>query len=131
MTQPPHLPAPHGRLYRSRRGWFLGVCQGLAEWRQVSVGWIRLAVFIGIWLTGLWPGLAAYVIAGLLMKPAPMVPPANEDEQEFYDAIARSRSQALRRLKRTFDELDRRTQRIEDAVTRVDYDWQRRLDTGR
>jgi len=34
---------------------------------------------------------------------------------------------ALHRLKRTFDNLDRRIQRIESIVTARDYDWERRL----
>jgi phage shock protein C len=34
---------------------------------------------------------------------------------------------AIRRLKRTFDNLDRRIRRIEDIVTARDYEWEQRL----
>ncbi|GHB96319.1 envelope stress response membrane protein PspC [Cerasicoccus arenae] len=124
--KPPSLP-----LYRSRNGWLLGVCQGMADWRQVPVLWVRLAVFITIMLTGFWLGLAIYVIVGLLLKPAPVLPTSNDEEQEFYASISTSRRQALGRLQRTFEQLDRRTRRLEHAVTSSEYDWQRRLNSGK
>ncbi|MEO0794418.1 MAG: PspC domain-containing protein [Verrucomicrobiota bacterium] len=131
-TQNPSTPPPLRKpLYRSRNGCFLGVCKGLAEWRDISVFWIRLAVFIAIWLSGLWLGLAVYVIAGLIMKPEPVIEPSNDVEQEFYDDIASSRKRALKQLKRSFDQLDRRTRRLEHAVTSNEYDWERRLHSGR
>jgi phage shock protein C len=34
---------------------------------------------------------------------------------------------ATQRLKRMFDNLDRRIRRMEDTVTARDYDWDRRL----
>ncbi|WP_309400875.1 envelope stress response membrane protein PspC [Cerasicoccus maritimus] len=123
---PPSLP-----LYRSRNGWLLGVCQGFADWRNLPVFWIRLAVAIIAILSGFWLGIALYVIVGLLMKPAPVMQPSNEEEQEFYSTISNSRQQALRRLKRTFDELDRRTRRLEHAVTSSEFDWERRLNSGK
>jgi len=122
---------PNRPLYRSRRGCFLGVCKGIAEWRGIDTVWVRLGVFIAIWLSGLWPGLAIYVIVGLLMKPEPVVPPVNDQEQEFYDDVASSRKRALAQLKRSFDALDRRTRRLEAAVTSNEYDWERRLNSGR
>ncbi len=124
-------PLTNKPLYRSRHGCFLGVCRGLADWCGVPVSWIRLAVVIAIFLTGFWLGLAVYVIVGFLMKPEPMVPIRNDEEQEFYASISTSRKTALRRLQRTYEELDRRTRRLEDAVTSTEFDWQNRLNSGR
>ena len=118
------------KLYRSRNGWILGVCEGIAEWREISAGWIRFAVFVGIWMSGIWPGLAIYVVIAFIMKPAPVIEPETNDEAEFYDDVASSRKRALQSLKRSFDSLDRRIRRLEHAVTSNEYDWQRRLDEG-
>jgi len=41
-----------------------------------------------------------------------------------------SRGTALRRLKKTFDDLQRRIQRIETIVTSREYDWEQRLRNG-
>jgi phage shock protein C len=61
------------------------------------------------------------------MKPEPVLPLETEAEQEFYNSYATSRSMALHRLRRTFDQLDRRIRRIESIVTSREYDWERRL----
>ncbi|MBI3301825.1 MAG: hypothetical protein HYZ72_07070 [Deltaproteobacteria bacterium] len=68
-----------------------------------------------------------YFLAALLMKPEPVLPLETEGEQEFYNSYASSRRMALHRLKRTYDTLDRRIQRIESIVTSREYDWERRL----
>ena len=34
------------KWYRSRRGLLFGVCQGLANWKQLSVGLVRLVVIV-------------------------------------------------------------------------------------
>ena len=117
-------------LYRSRDGVVFGVCKGVAEYFDVSVTGVRLAVILLAILTGFWGGVIAYVVAALLLKPAPMIPFESDSDAEFYNAYASSRTMALQRLKRTFDNLDRRIQRMETIVTARDYDWERRLREG-
>lgn len=118
-------------FYRSRRGWLLGVCQGIADWRDMPVLWVRLATFVLVLLSGFWLGMAIYIVVGLLMKPAPVIPTTTDEEQEFYSSVSVSRQHALRRLQRTFDELDRRTRRLEDAVTSTEFSWHDRLNSGK
>ena len=118
----------HGtRLYRSRRGIILGVCRGLAEYFNISVFWVRAIAVGGLIFTGLWPVVGIYLLAAVIMKPEPVVPFTSADDQEFYNSYTASRSMALDRLKRTFDNLDRRLRRMEDTVTAREYDWERRL----
>ncbi len=117
-----------GMPYRSRDGAIAGVCRGLAEYFDFSVFWLRIIFVLGAVFTGLWPAVAGYVLAALLMKPEPLLPPENMEEEEFYRSYTGSRSMAVQRLKRTFDSLDRRIQRIESIVTKRGYDWDKRLD---
>ena len=114
-------------LYRSRRGLICGVCRGIAEYFDISVFWTRFAVIILFFVTGVWPLLGLYVLAALLMKPEPVVPFNSEADREFYDSYANSRSQALSRLKRTFESLEQRLRRLEDIITTKEYDWDRRM----
>ena len=116
-----------GGPYRSRDGAIFGVCRGLAEHLDFSVGGLRVIVVIGTLLTGFWPGIIAYIIAGLVMKPEPIVPFDSESDAEFYNSYAASSTMALQRLKDTFDNLDRRIQRIESIVTAPNYTWDERL----
>jgi phage shock protein C len=114
-------------LYRSRNGVILGVCRGLAEYFDFSVFWVRFIILIVLFCSGLWPIAGLYFIAALLMKPEPVLPIQTYDEQEFYDSYIHSKGGAVHRLKRRYDNLDRRVQRMEDVVTSREFDWDRRL----
>lgn len=119
-----------GGIYRSRNGMIFGVCKGLADHFNVSVFWTRV-VAVGILLfTGVWPIVVIYLVAAVIMKPEPVLPIETEEAQEFYNSYVSSRTLALHRLKRTFDNLDRRIQRMESTVTAREYDWERRLNEG-
>jgi phage shock protein C len=126
MRRPGTKNYPSGP-YRSRSGVIFGVCRGLAEYFDLSVVGIRLVVVMLAFFTAFWPMLAGYVLAALLMKPAPVVPLRTTDEAEFYNSYTNSRSMALARLKRTFDRLDHRLQRLESIVTDREYQWDRRF----
>ena len=116
-----------GGPYRSRNGLIFGVCRGLAEHLDFTAIGLRVLVVVGTVLTGIWPGVIAYIIAALIMKPEPVVPFDSDSDAEFYNSYSTNRGMALSRLKDTFDNLDRRIQRIESIVTSPDYDWDERL----
>ena len=121
-------------LYRSRTGLIVGVCKGVAQYFDFSVFWMRALAVVLLIFSGIWPMLIVYIGAVLLMKPEPVLPLETEEEQDFYNAYTTSRSMALRRLKRIFDHLDRRIQRMESTVTAREYDWECRFnayDPGR
>ncbi len=116
-------------LYRSRRGALLGVCRGLAEYFDFSVAWVRIITVAAFIFTGFWPVGVLYLVLALIMKPAPALPPQDEDEQEFYHSYAGSRKMALGRLGRTHERLERRLRRLEDVVTSRDFDWEQRVNS--
>ena len=118
-----------GGLYRSRDGIFLGVCRGIGEYFDFSVFWTRVIVLVLLFFTGFWPITALYFVAALLMKPEPVVPIQSNDQQEFYDSYIYSRKGAIDRLKRRYDNLERRIRRMEHTVTSKEFDWDRRLNT--
>ena len=114
-------------LYRSRTGLIVGVCKGVAQYFDFSVFWMRAIAVVLLIVSGIWPMLLVYIVAALLMKPEPVLPLETEEEQDFYNSYTTSRSMALRRLKRIYDHLDRRIQRLESTVTTREYDWERRF----
>jgi phage shock protein C len=114
-------------VYRSRSGVIFGVCRGLADHFDFSVLWARAIAVIFLLVSGFWPAIGLYLIATLLMKPAPVVPLKTEAEQEFYDSYTHSRRMAARRLKRRFENLERRLQRMEHTVTTREFDWESKL----
>jgi phage shock protein C len=118
-----------GGLYRSRNSIILGVCRGIAEYFDFSVFWTRAIVVIIFFFSGFWPIMALYFIAALLMKPEPVIPIESDDQQEFYNSYIHSRKGAIDRLKRRYENLERRIQRMEHTVTAKEFDWDRRLNT--
>ena len=117
-------------IYRSRNGLILGVCKGLAEHFDFSVFWTRIIGLIFLFVAGILPAIGLYLLAALLMKPEPVIPVENSAEKEFYDSYTYSRQGAVDRLKRRFENLQRRIQRMEHVVTSAEYDWENRLNKG-
>ena len=115
-------------LYRSRNGAIFGICRGVAEYFDFSVFWARAIAIIFLLVSGFWPAIGLYLIAALLMKPAPVVPLKSEAEQEFYDSYTHSRHRAARRLKRRYENLERRIRRMEHMVTAREFNWNNKLD---
>jgi len=66
--------AGHRGPYRLRNGVLLGVCAGIAEHFDLWVFWTRIFTFIAFWCTGIFPVGVLYVMTGLLMKKAPLMP---------------------------------------------------------
>ena len=117
-------------IYRSRNGAILGVCKGLAEHFDFSVFWTRVIALILLFVAGFLPAIGLYLLAALLMKPEPVIPIHDAAEKEFYDSYANSRHGAVQRLKRRYENLQRRLQRMEHIVTSAEYDWENRLNNG-
>lgn len=116
-------------LYRSRNGILLGVFKGLADYFDLSVKWLRIIGIVIFIFSGFWPIGVLYLLAALIMKPEPVIPFENLHETEFYDSYTHSRTGAAHRMKRKFDNLNRRIQRMEDIVTDREFDWERRFNS--
>jgi phage shock protein C len=114
-------------LYRSRSGVILGVCRGFADYFDFSIFWARAIAIIFFLISGIWPAIGLYLIAALVMKPEPVIPIETEAEQEFYDSYTHSSHLAAQRLKRRYENLERRIQRMEHIVTTREFDWDNRL----
>jgi phage shock protein C len=116
-------------LYRSRDGSLFGVCKGLSEWSETTVGLVRLAFVIGSFMFSPFIPLLYFILA-IFMKPEPIVIPNSESDAEFYNSYSMDRKRALQRLKRKMDSLNRRTRRMESTVTEKEFDWERRFNSG-
>ncbi len=116
-------------LYRSRDGAILGVFRGLSDNLDLNLFWLRAIAVIVLMVSGIWPAMILYFLAAVVMKPEPMLPLENPDEEEFYDSYTYSRKGAVRRLLQQFQNIDRRIQRMEHIVTDREFDWERKLNS--
>jgi phage shock protein C len=104
------------------------VIRGISEYFDFSVFWGRAIAVILLLVSGFWPVTGLYFLAALLMKPAPVLRIDSDDAHDFYDSYVHSRPRAVGRIKRRYDNIERRIRRMEDAVTSRDYDWKSRFD---
>lgn len=111
-------------IYRSRKGIFMGVCRGLADHFNFSVFWTRIIALLLFLFTGFWPVGVMYIVAGLVLKLEPVSPLRDEKDHEFYDTYTHSRESAIQRIRRKFDNIERRIQRMEHTVTSKEFDWE-------
>ncbi len=116
-----------GGIYRARNGVFLGVCKGIGEYFDLSVFWVRMALVVVFIFSGFWPVIGVYLVAAFFMKPKPIKPIESEEEREFYNSYVNSPKSAAQRLKKKFEELERRIRSMEDKVTGREYEWERRF----
>ncbi|MGB0369865.1 MAG: PspC domain-containing protein [Opitutales bacterium] len=100
--------------YRSEGGIFLGLCKGLAEWRDVPVFWVRFAMVIFTVFTFPLP-VFLYIVLAFIISKAP--------EQQSW----KPENSEYRSVSQTLDSLERRTRRVEDAVVNRETDWDRRF----
>lgn len=117
----------HGGFYRSRDGVILGVCKGTAKYFGFSLFWTRVIALTLLLLTGFWPTAGIYFLMALLLKPEPAIPIHSEEEQEFYDSYLYSRKGAVDRLRRRYEDMERRIRRMEHTVTSREFDWEQKL----
>lgn len=123
------------RLYRSRNGMIFGVCQGIADWRDLPVGYIRLGIIIALVFTGFFPVGLLYLAAGFFLPVEP-----REGKSDYYKRDARGRRDYRREsrreksrgftfddIKEEFDDLSSRVNRMEDEVIDKEKDWEKRF----
>ena len=86
------------RLYRSKNGEILGVCKGIAEWRDYPVDTIRLIVVLIAIFTAIAPCLIIYFILGLVLP----VNPYDEDTRSYDRGYRDGRRDSRERKGKTY-----------------------------
>ncbi len=137
------------KLYRSKYGQVFGVCQGLADWRDLPVGPVRLIVLIATICTGIFPGVAIYLLAALLIPANPYEterPSSNGSDwhrttagprrgyssetvhgtYEAYDSDTRSNDE----LKEEYERLKKKVEKMEEEMFDKERDWDQRFHEG-
>ena len=74
------------KLYRARNGYVFGVCQGIANWRDLPVAAVRLITIVIILVTGFFQIVAIYLLLGLLLplEPEHIQKDSSERSERMY-----------------------------------------------
>ncbi len=124
------------RLYRARKGDVFGVCQGIAQWKDLPVGPIRLAVILLAVFSGFVPVLVIYLLLALILP----VEPEGRRSRRFYEeedissSYREDRGRTVHDLKREFENLKQKVSGMEGKVFDEEKDkeqeWEERFRKG-
>lgn len=99
----------------------LGICQGIADWRDLPVSVVRLIFIIICLATAVAPCVIIYLLMGLIIPIEPRGYSRRDSGRSTMDDI-----------KDQFDDLKSRVNRMEDEATGdKESDWDRRFHNGR
>ncbi|MBI9106335.1 MAG: PspC domain-containing protein [Spirochaetales bacterium] len=117
------------RLYRSRNGMLLGICQGIADWRDLPVFVVRLIFVIICLATAVAPCVIIYLLMGLII---PIEPRSGyKRDENYYENFKRNGKATMDDIKSEFDNLKSRVNKMEDEATKdKESDWDQRFHSG-
>ena len=115
------------RLYKNKRkGKFLGVCAGVADYFDLNPALLRVLTIIGCFV---FPFMVpfAYFLAALLLDDKPQDLYRDEQQEKFYQSMRQSSHDTLSKVKHRFSDLDERLRRMEGHVTSKQYQFDQEL----
>lgn len=104
------------RLYRSKKADLLGVCHGIAEWRDLPVGGVQLAFVIVGLVTAVLPCLAIYLIAAILLPVNPYEDGEYEEVRKDKKRNSRDESYSASSYSSSNEDLNERFERLKKKV---------------
>ncbi len=120
------------KLYRSRYGQVFGVCQGIADWRDLPVNPIRLILIVATIFTGFFPMVIIYLLAAIFIPVNPYEAPRQEqetstDRQQYrQDGDSRTNDE----LKEEYEKLKKKVEKMEEDMFDKERDWDQRFHEG-
>jgi len=119
------------KLYRSRRGKLFGVCQGIADWRDLPVDILRAIVAVSIIVTGIFPGIIIYALVALFLPLEPGYGTYYEESEERESDRSKGHPRTREDLRETFENLKRKVQGMEEEIFDKERDWDQRFHEDR
>jgi len=113
-------------LYRSKNGMIFGVCQGLAEWKKLPVGYIRLFVLLAFFMTGFFP-LGALYLGLAFFLPVKESGSSSRNDESYHNRFRNDRSGMINDIKNEFENLKDRVRHMESDMFDKEKDWDSRF----
>ena len=113
--------------FRANDGLIFGVAKGLADYFGWSVSLVRLIFGLATVFLFFWPTIILYLVAALLMSPAPDGHLNSPEERDIWLKTQLDPNAAMDQLARRATFVEKRMRRLEDFVTSKEYAWQRRM----
>jgi phage shock protein C len=100
-----------------RNSKIMGVCSGIAAFTGFDVTWIRIAMFLSIFMTS-GTMLFIYPVIGWIADDMPrQYRNEDEDEQRFWQGVRANPARSTRDVRSRFRDIDRRLADVETYYT--------------
>lgn len=103
------------KLYRSRHGKFLGVCQGIADWKDFPVQYVRWGFILAAVFTSVLPILIVYLVMAFFLDPAP-----TDNNSTGADAYYDEKGESYSKFKSRFNTM-------KEEFSNKERDWENRF----
>lgn len=113
--------------FRAKDGVIFGVAKGIADHFGWSVGLVRLILILSAIFLFLWPTIIIYLLAALLMSPAPDGRLDTQEERDIWLQTQLDPGAAMEQLSRRAGAVEKRLRRLEDFITSREYAWSRKM----
>ena len=118
------------KFYRiPERGKVMGVCAGIADYFDIRLSVVRVLVIIGTIMSGIWPGVIMYFVAGFILEPKPRDLYRDEEEEKFWRQTRSEPDVTTAELRRRFRDLKRRTGELESYLTSRRFKLEREIES--
>lgn len=116
------------RLYKNPRdGKVMGVCAGIADYFDMRPFVIRVLVVLGMLVGAFAPILIGYFVLGIVLEPKPSELYNDPQEDEFWRKVRTQPDYTSADLKKRFQDIERRTRRMEAYMTSRKFRLDREL----
>jgi len=121
------------RLYRSRKADILGVCHGIAEWKDLPVSSVQLAVIIIAICTAVVPCLIIYLFTAIIL---PVNPEQGSKESSHAKSFYAEKEdyETVDPSDREYERMRKKAREAEEAADRTrarEEDWEERYRNSR
>lgn len=110
------MNTPRTTLYRDKaNAKLLGVCSGIADYTGVGVLWIRLALFLSLFVP-IINGITffGYILTVLFLPKKPPHLYAEPAEQKYWQGVRQSPKRTAREIRARMKDIDRRLADVEN-----------------
>ncbi len=110
-----------------QQGRVAGVCAGVADYLDISVGAVRFLTVVLAIFTSIIPALIIYAVLAMVLDAKPYDLYEDEQEEEFWKQTRKAPDYTAAELRRRFRDIDRRTSEMEAYVTSKRFRLEREL----
>jgi len=105
---------------------FLGVCSGIAQWRDLPVSLVRFGVVMLAFFTGIFPVLIGYIIVGLILETEPKTKDS-QSYRNFSQSYKENKQNVADDIRTEYESIKRRVSRMENDAINREQDWEDRF----